>query len=255
MLAMQTPSPRVPQADPDNAPLRAGPGARATAAAGAALGLTAVAALLALTLWLALPYPELIDITSESGPIEQATAVGYLVAALAPWWLRPAGVRPALMLGLSLTMLAFALRELSWHQLWTGHSVLGLRFYLNGEASVAQRVTVLAVLLPVAIALGVLACRGRATWQAARRGAPAAGTALVFVALLFATKGIDRSLNMLAEIFHLTWPLWLVGLQFSLEETLELALPLLALLGFWQGRRQLASAAQPGSTNTVSTPV
>ena len=244
---MRDPAPLAPDADDPTPPARAL--ARPYRLAPAA-GLVLAMAALAVLLWAGLPAGETLALMSETGPVEELTASAYIAAALVPWWLRPRHAPWPALLAISIVMLAFGMRELDWHKLWTGTSVLRLSWYWS-DAPMASRLAALAVMAPIAAAgSGLLLRYGPPTLRAAGRGEPPAVTTLWFVGVLIASKAIDRSLNVMVEWFDLHSPLWLIALQLALEETLELALPLLMALALWQLR-----AAQAASAKTVSTPV
>lgn len=199
------------------------------------LGLTC---LLALLLWLALPAQTVIGLMSEDGPVESATVVAYLLAVLAIWLLR-ASTWPT-RLASSMVLLMFAAREMDLHKSLFGISMLKSRFYLS--APLLPRLTALAILLPLAIALVYLLWKhARPLWRGLRERQTVAVTLACFFAALIASKAIDRSLNVVFEIFSYASPLWLQALQLAFEEMLELLLPVLAIVA----ARQSASEVTP----------
>ena len=192
------------------------------------LGLTC---LLALLLWLALPAQTVIGLMSEDGPVESATVVAYLLAVLAIWLLR-ASTWPT-RLASSMVLLMFAAREMDLHRSLFGISMLKSRFYLS--APLLPRLTALAILLPLAVALVYLLWKhARPLWRGLRQRQTVAVTIACFLMALATSKVIDRSLNVLIEIADFHSPLWLQALQLAFEETLELLLPILALVAAWQ---------------------
>ncbi|HHL1461288.1 TPA: hypothetical protein ACQ3CW_004815, partial [Klebsiella pneumoniae] len=54
---------------------------------------------------------------------------------------------------------------------------------------------------------------------------------------IIVTNIIDRSLGILKEVLGWHGPAWLIALQTSQEEFLELSLPLLVLMAVFQYRR------------------
>lgn len=199
------------------------------------LGLTC---LLALLLWLALPAQTVIDLMAENGPVESATVVAYLLAVAALWWWHSSGLPTRL--ANSLALLMFAAREMDLHKSLFGMSILKSRFYLS--APLQPRLTALAILLPLAVALVYLLWKhARPLWRGLRQRQTVAITLACFFAALIASKAIDRSLNVVFEIFSYTSPLWLQALQLAFEEMLELLLPVLAIVA----ARQSASEATP----------
>jgi len=199
------------------------------------LGLTC---LLALLLWLALPAQTVISLMSEDGPVESATVVAYALAVVAIWLLR-ASTWPT-RLASSMVLLMFAAREMDLHRSLFGMSMLKSRFYLS--APLLPRLTALAILLPLVLALVYLVWKhARPLWRGLRQRQTVAVTLACFFAALIASKAIDRSLNVVFELFSYASPLWLQALQLAFEETLELLLPVLAIVA----ARQSASEATP----------
>lgn len=217
------------------------------------VGLVAIATLVALTAWLVLPAGQVIDLMSETGPIEALSAWGFLLAAVAPWWLHPPRAPLRLLLALSVMLLAFGLRELDWHKVWTGTSMLRVSFYY-GPAPLLQKLVSLAALATIAgAALWLLRHTTRPAWRAWTERRPAAVALAMFLVLMAASKVVDRSLNLVFEWSNWAAPQGLIALQLAIEETWELALPVLALLALLRWRS--ADQFTPRSTNTVSTPV
>lgn len=159
------------------------------------------------------------------------------------WLLRRRGDPLATLTALSAVFLAFGAREMDWHKVWTGTSVLRVSYYA-GPAPMQHKLVALAVLAVVLLALGRLVLRhARPAWQALRRGEPVAVSVAVFIATIVLAKGLDRSYSILTEDFG--WPLT-IGVQAAIvavEECLELTLILIALLGLWQNRARSAETA------------
>jgi hypothetical protein len=194
-------------------------------------GLLALTCLLALLTWLTQPAQTVITLMAEGGPIENATVAAYAIAIAGLWLLRSSDVLTRL--ASSWVLLMFAAREMDLHKTLFGMSMLKSRFYLAGAA--LPRIEALAILLPLAIAvLYLLRKHTTALWQQLRQRQAVAVSIGCFLLALFVSKAIDRSLNMVFEISGVTSPVWLQALQLSLEETLELLLPVLALVAGWQ---------------------
>lgn len=180
---------------------------------------------------------------SEDGLVEQATAALYLMAAVLVWLQRTPAMAVRWTAALSLVLVAFAARELDLHKAFTTESVLKVSFYL-GDAPLAAKMAALLVVLCVAAGLICVVRRWVSLgWRRciARREAVATTLVTLVLAMLVA-KMLDRSINVLAEDFHWIAPLWLQSLVLSIEETLELTLPLLALLAIAQNHRQAGVA-------------
>lgn len=200
--------------------------------------LLGLSVLLALLLWLALPAQTVLALMAEEGPVESATVLAYVLAIVAIWLLR-ASTWPT-RLASSMVLLMFAAREMDLHKSLFGISMLKSRFYLS--APLLPRLAALAILLPLALALVYLVWKhARPLWRGLRQRQALAITMACFMTALFASKAIDRSLNIVFEMFNYASPLWLQALQLAFEETLELLLPVLAIVA----ARQSASEATP----------
>lgn len=182
------------------------------------------------------PPQRVIELMGEEGPVERLTAIGFFVLAPLVWLLRRRGDPGATLAALAAVFIAFGAREMDWHKVWTGTSVLRVSYY-TGPAPMQHKLIALAALAVVVLALGRLVLRhARPTWQALRRGEPVAVSVAVFIATIVLAKGLDRSYSILTEDFG--WPLT-IGVQAAIvavEECLELTLILIALLGLWQNR-------------------
>ncbi len=216
-----------------------------------AVGLVALCAASAVLAWGLLAPEAVMRLMSESGPIEEATAALYFLVAA---YVCVAGVpqaEPSLALALCVALCGFGARELDLHKAFTDVSVLKLSFYL-GNAPLAHKLTALAAVLPVLAALlHLLARHGHDVWRGLRRGHPVAITVAVFAVTMVVSKIIDRSRMVLLEDFGIAIGASATALFIALEETLELALPLLALLGLLRHRR---SVAGPESFTARQTP-
>jgi hypothetical protein len=198
-----------------------------------ALVLPLAVLLVSVLAWLAIAPDLLIAWMDEGGLVEEATVLLYLAtvgALLAASGRLPRGVGPAL----AIVMLAFAAREADWHIRFTGTSMLRVSFYL-GPAPLAQKLASLVIVGLALAAAAYLALHFMRHW---RSRDPAARTAaaftVAFVASMVLAKVLDRSLSILVEDLGFaggnTWR----ALQVTLEEPLELVLPLLVLAGLWQ---------------------
>jgi len=176
---------------------------------------------------LALPTELLFAIGAEHGPLEALQAV--LLFALAggvfvirrngeSWW--SAG-------SAAFILFAMGARELEWHKAWIGGSVLKPRFYLGPATAGTKVLAGGLVMLLAASAVYLLRRHARDSWNALQRRAPLAITAATFCGALV--------LSRLADKTHLGHPRSaIVAATLILEEVLELALPVLGLLGAYQ---------------------
>lgn len=193
--------------------------------------------------WLAFDPPALKQLMSEEGPVEQATAIGYGLAAIAVWLLCGRLQAPSDNLALSIVCLAFGARELDLHKAWTDGSVLSARFY-SGPVPITQKLVALAVLLPIVLALVHLLRRhARDVYAGWRRRETVSVTIVTFTVTMLLTKALDRSLNVYYEATGTRLPEALYHLQAPFEEVTELALPALILLALLQQRRRLTAEA------------
>ncbi|MEN3257844.1 hypothetical protein AAH678_03285 [Sodalis endosymbiont of Spalangia cameroni] len=117
-------------------------------------------------------------------------------------------------------------------------SMLKLRFW-TGSLPALDKLYALLSLAPIAIACLYLVIRySRPLLRDIMAHKSYATTVVTFVALIFITNILDRSLGEFKETLGWHAPLWLVALQTSQEEFLELLLPVLALTAALQYRRQ-----------------
>lgn len=183
---------------------------------------------------------EVMAIMSETGWVERSTAAGWFLLALLVWLLRGGGDPPATTVALSVMFLAFGARELDWHKVWTGTSVLRVSWYV-GPAPLQHKLAALAVLSVVSAAmLRLLLAHARRWWRGLRGGDAVAISIAAFIVTLVVSKLLDRSYNVLNEDFHMALSMSTKVVVSALEETLELTLTLIALLALWQHRSSLS---------------
>ena len=193
--------------------------------------------------WVGLNTPLRIrpDLLQEGGLVENGTLFFYLLAAAVVLKMRPPAWSKRDIGALSIVLLALAAREADLHIALFGISILKTRFYSGG--TLWQIAVALAVLAPIAVAAGWLLRRSHRVWRSAlarRRWRGAARTALAFVVAIVTAKTLDRLPAILLDtgLLHELPYTWRY-LMLSLEEIIELALPLLALLALaqlWLGR-------------------
>lgn len=200
-----------------------------------------VTAALGVALWTAWPSERLMESFKEQGPVETSTAVLFFMLALAVWFTATherIGVRWAL----SVMFAAGGARELDLHRAFTeGNSVLKVSFYLR-DAPLHQKLAAFFVLLAIALAAGLLIARyARPFVHGLRRREPLAITVLCIFVTMFVSKVFDRSINVLAQDFGVHVTLSAKALVSVLEESLELCLTLLTVIGLTQHRRRAAA--------------
>lgn len=206
-----------------------------------ALRFLAVVALLSVINTLLFPWEMTLEWMQEGGVIENLTILMYYLALASLWLFPPPALRRLDVGAVSLLLLAAAARELDLHKALFGISILKTSFYRD-YASGSQIVLALAILLPVFAAAIYLALRWSKTVAlAVKTRNPAGftvGTVFIFLVLL---KIFDSAIGMIGaqlerpgEVWGYTTPAGLITM--ALEESLELALPLLIVVALIQAR-------------------
>lgn len=199
------------------------------------LWLIVLAAVVAVAVGLAIPRWIPLHVVEEHGLVERATLWAYLAAILgllllrwktAPW--------PDVLAACGL-LLAMAAREADLHAALYGISILKLRFYR--DAPLHQILGALVVLAPIVLSGCWLLRRHAGHWlRWPGRWSVAATTLALLVATMVVAKMFDRAPATVAEIAGQPLPAAVRYAMLSVEEILELFLPLLALLGMAQAR-------------------
>lgn len=202
-----------------------------------AVKFTVLVSVFTFILWCFMPVQTLIHLVQEGEFIESLTlyfyAIALIVITLSPSFAGRKWTRWSVICVL-FTMMA---RESDLHKSINGMSMLKLRFW-TGELPWQDKIMALVILLPIVLAcLHILSCRGRRVWSAAKAHEGYAITVVTFILLIIVTNIIDRSLGILKEVLGWHGPAWLIALQTSQEEFLELSLPLLVLMAVFQYRR------------------
>lgn len=200
----------------------------------AASVLPIAAIVFAVCAWALLDRAPLHHLMNEEGPVEQLSWMFWFAAALAFAVLaRPEDVLSTRVC-LVVMLLAFGARELDLHKTLTGKSVLKVSFYFD-KFPLHQKLVALAIVTIVVAALWVLLKRyARRVWRGCREGDTVCTTVLIFVVTLVVSKVLDRAINVLLVDYGVVTPKLTGALIGSLEETLELALPLIAGFGLAQ---------------------
>lgn len=213
----------------------------------AAVLLGLACASVALLMGFGIPTLVPIDFLAEGGPVEAATGWLYL-AAFATVLFTRLPVLPGLdKAAIGLLLLAFAAREADLHVSLFQVSILKASFY-HRHGTPGQIAVALCILLPVLLAFMLLLRRHGALWLAApsRWSAPVV-TVTTFAVLILVAKVFDRLPAVIVDLGILeAVPDRMRHVLLALEELLELALPLLAMLAVVQGRlihRQAISRA------------
>ncbi len=234
-MSSSTPLGHVPLATPADAPVPRHRLQHRLAGLYFALALAA----LAVAVGLALPHATVVALMQEYGSVETATLWLYMGAIVA-LLLGGVGVLPLADLAAgALLLAAMAAREAELHTETFGISILKLRFYLDAPW---QHVAIaLAILLPVAASAAWLLLRHCRRWPLAplRWTPPMVTLAAMLAAMVFA-KVMDRTPNTLSSLGLPVLPLGVLAVMQSLEEVLELGLPLFPVLALLQARLRRA---------------
>jgi hypothetical protein len=204
----------------------------------AALVLALAAAALAVVLGLATAGAGAERLLEEGGPVETATFYLYLAAVAVLAAVRLPSLPGLEKAAVSLLLVAFAAREADLHVSLFGTSILKASFY-HRHATPGQIVLALAILVPVALSFVLLLRRHGPRWLSAPSRWPApVVTVTTFLALMVISKSFDRLPAVLVELRVIdAMPTAVRSVLLALEEVLELALPLLAMVAVMQGRQ------------------
>ncbi len=201
-----------------------------------ALALVFISTLIAVASALWLPLPLLEALTIENGPIENGTVMLYGFAIAAVWMARnPAFGRTAATAS-TVILICCVARETSLRR-WLIQA--GETSFCCTREIVATLSAVLVLLLIASVAW--LTVRYRAwLWHAIRRRNPSAATLLVLFCTLVGSQAMDKLPGMLqrAGISMAPSAQWVA---LSIEEILEMILPVLVVMAAWQARRSARS--------------
>ncbi|NDL63485.1 hypothetical protein [Acerihabitans arboris] len=201
--------------------------------------LAIVVSLFTFILWCLMPTDPLVHLVEEGQLVENLTLVGYGIAILMLVLLPIPLFRLRTRIAVIVVLMAMMAREADLHKYLDHMSMLKLRFWTGSLPSVDKLYAILS-LAPIIIACLYLLFRHTfALIRDLRAGKGHAATITTFVFLVGLTNLIDRSLGMIKETFGWHAPEWLVALQTSQEEFLELSLPFLAMVAAIQYRREI----------------
>ncbi|WP_326541934.1 hypothetical protein [Pseudorhodoferax sp.] len=201
-----------------------------------AFWLALAVAALAIVVGLLVPHWIPLAFLQEEGPVERGTVWVYLAAVLSVPLLRWRGMSVADGLAACVLLLAMAAREADLHTALFGISILKSHFYLHAPAS--QIAVALCVLAPIVAAGLWLLVRHAQQWRVApARWSPPAVTLAVLVATMVVAKVLDRTPDTLGQL-HLREqvPMAAIYVMLALEEILEFALPVFAIVAMLQCR-------------------
>lgn len=201
------------------------------------LYLVILTSLTALILWAVLPSADMLKFVEENGTVENLTLFFYVVAILVIVF-GQIQARFSTKLATIIMLAYMFMREADWHKSVSSESILKIKFWLNGQIPVSDKLLAIAILVPVAWMLIYFVWNYTKTfWKALWDGEGYAVSILMFLVTLVTSKVLDRSLNMLTELYQMHFPEWLVALQTSQEEFLECLLPILIIVVIAQYRR------------------
>lgn len=209
-------------------------------------GLALILAFAAFAVLVGIVTPSLVpvDFLEEGGPVETLTMYLYVVAALAVAMTRLPSLTPLDKLAVFVLLLAFGAREADLHVALFDVSILKASFYRR-QGTPGQIVLALAILLPVALSFLLLLKRHGSRWLSRpSRWQVQVVTVATFLVLMAVTKIFDRLPAASVELGLLeAMPAGPRHILLALEELLELALPLLAMLAVVQGRMEADDTA------------
>lgn len=190
--------------------------------------------LAALVCWWVLPPVDMLEFVAENGMIESLTVFFYVVAILVVIF---AGtqMKGSTKCALVIMLAYMCMREMDLHKSVSSESILKSRFWLGAHIPVTDKLLAILILLPVLWMLFyfIRHC-ARTFFRELFNKEGHAITILVFFIVLGISKCIDRSLNVLTELYKMHFPDWLIALQVSQEEFLECLLPILIIVACWQ---------------------
>lgn len=185
--------------------------------------------LISLIVLLKMVDPELRkSLIEENGLIELSSCIGYFVclAMLSFFKVNDAKSKWCIML----ILLAFGLRELDFHVLFTTMGITKTKFYLSPEVPVLEKVFGIFVFASLAYIVFYVVRRHFSAYMVAlKEREPFAAGVFFGILLIFASKGIDglpRQLNSIG--FDITKNM--VGWMSIIEETIELGIPVMFMI-------------------------
>lgn len=204
------------------------------------LGLGLILAIEIWVLWL--PQDHMQVMIREDGPIEMASAIGYLFAAAG---LFIAGYYRRMDHGLfsGLLVLSLALRELDFHDRFTTMGIFKTLFYVSPKVPIPEKIIV--TLLVLCIFFGFfwyVKKFGRRYLQALRNKDNGALCVTIAVALAILSKTLDSNSDEINQlIMSITSYSATIVVSVS-EEVFELGIPLFIILALYYGSVRYSGA-------------
>jgi hypothetical protein len=187
------------------------------------------------------PWEKTLEWMIEDGIVENATIFMYYLALASLWLFPPRTLTRIGVAAVSLLLVAAAARELDLHKAMFGMSILKTNFY-RSYASGAQIAGALLILLPIFAAIIYLALvYGRRLMKSVKARDSAAVTVATTFVFLVLLKIFDSAIGIIGEQLGKPGEIWgytTAGglITMALEESLELALPLLIVIAVIQAR-------------------
>lgn len=201
------------------------------------LYLVILTSLTGVVLWAVLPNADMLIFVEENGTVENLTLFFYVVAILVIVF-GQIQARFSTKLATIIMLAYMFMREADWHKSVSSESILKIKFWLNGQIPVSDKLLAIAILVPVAWMLIYFFWNYTKSFLKALGGGEGYAISIfMFLFTLVISKVLDRSLNMLTELYQMHFPEWLVALQTSQEEFLECLLPILIIVVITQYRR------------------
>jgi hypothetical protein len=202
---------------------------------GAGIFISVLALAGCLLMFLLVPIEDLRDWTREDAFFEIGSIAGYWIAALACLILAARGRGVRFHAGTTLLLFLLGARELDWHKKFTTASILKLNYYFKLQVPAAERLIALVIVIGIlAFSFYYIARYLPPLIRRLRSGDAAAISVCCAVVILIFSKIMDRLVNILKDDYSLSIPIWLEKLQLSLEEPLELLIPVLVILALYQ---------------------
>lgn len=197
------------------------------------LSVVAVALIAILILQFA-PYEIAQTAIREHGPIEVASVLTYIYAAIVAFFVAMQGRWQGGYLAGTILML-FASRELDYHVKFTTMNFAKTRFFISHKVPMIEKVIVTFVLLAI---LYLVISFLKNNWSLMKEGlskkSAIAYTAIPAMIMMPFTKILDSTPKILRDHFHLPITPELRQVTTIVEEVFELAIPALFLLALMQ---------------------
>jgi hypothetical protein len=181
------------------------------------------------------PIEDLKNWTREDAFFEYGSIVGYWAAALLCLLQAYRGVSARFHASTALLLFLLGARELDWHKKFTTASILKLNYYFKMQVPAFERLIATAVVIFILIFTAYYIVRYVPPFlRNLRRREPSAITVCCALVALVFSKIMDRLVNILQDDYGLAVAEWLVKLQLSIEEPVEMLIPILIMVAMYQ---------------------